>query len=117
MVDLKDIFSGKDPGFMDRLFPDADWRRLLNESSRPKRDQDWTWFWDRFAPYGMLMSEDPPDCRYGTKARAKMSDLLLKGVVMGVIASDEPAAKYKSHGRLLHYWPFLKKDVPDEFRT
>jgi hypothetical protein len=110
MVSLNDAFDGKDPDFMDRLFPEGGWRRNLELSKA--RDSDWTWFWDRFAPNGTLISEDPPGNRM--KSKQEMPAAVMKSVVLGLIESEEPTAKYVCGGRTLHYWCLLKKDIPDD---
>ena len=111
MVNLNDAFAGKDPDFMDRLFPEGGWRRNL-ELSKARRDSDWSWFWNKFAPNGTLISEDPPGNRI--KSKLEMPVAVMKSVVLGLIESEEPTAKYVCGGRTLHYWRLLKKDIPDD---
>ena len=110
MVNLNDVFAGKDPDFMNALFPEGGWRGKLNISEH-KLD-DWSWFWDKFAPNGMLISEDPP--RDYLKSRRDISDVIMKSLVFGLIESETPTAKYTRDESTLYYWRFLKKDVPDD---
>ena len=110
MIDLNDVFAGKDPDFMNALFPEGGWRRKLELSKA--RDFDWAWFWDRFAPNGTLISEDPPGNQM--KPKREMPAAVMKSVVLGLIESEEPTAKYVCDGRTLHYWRLLKEDVPDD---
>lgn len=116
MTNLNDAFDGKDPTFMDKFFPDEDWRAKIAESRRG--ETDWSWFWDTFAPHGMLMDVRPV---YSTKigglirrSEKGMSHAILKSVVLGLIRSSEPDAVMKSKGKTLHYWIFLKENVPDD---
>ena len=109
-VNLNRAFAGEDPEFMSRLFPEGGWRENLALSKG--KNSDWSWFWNKFAPNGMLMSEDPPGRRI--KPMREMSTAIMKAVVLGFIESEEPAAKYDSDGCVLHYWPLLKKDPPND---
>lgn len=109
MVNFNDAFAGKDPDFMDSLFPDLDWRECL---SRSKSEGGWSWFWNTFAPYGMLMSEDPGQGRFKTKN--DMAPALLSAIAKGFLKDTEPSAMFISFDQTLHYWPLLKDGLTDD---
>ena len=111
VTDLNRVFDGKDPAYMDRLFPEGGWRKKLRESNARRRD--WGWFWCRFAPNGMLISEDPPDIR--VKSFGDMPPALLKAVALGFLESENPVAEFRnSRGHVLRYWPLLRGNAPDD---
>lgn len=109
-VDLNRVFDGKDPEFMDRLFPGLDWRERL-QLSESGGETGWSWFWDRFAPHGMLMSSDPA-C-HGMKTAGDMSVALMECVALGFLENTEPAASFRWRGHVYRYWPLLRDGLPD----
>jgi hypothetical protein len=114
MTNLNDAFDGKDPEFMDGLFPDEDWRAKIAEARR--HEIDWGWFWDVFAPHGMLMDVHPV-YRKKTGLVRRDEDLpyaILKSVALGLIRSSEPDAVLNSDGEIIHYWIFLNGNAPDD---
>ena len=115
MTNLNDAFNGKDPEFMDGLFPDEDWRAKIAESRRG--ETDWTWFWNAFAPHGMLMDVRPVyRKKIGLVRRLEkdMSYAILKSVALGFIRSSKPDAIMNSDGTIIHYWIFLRENIPDD---
>lgn len=114
MTNLNDAFDGKDPTFMDKFFPDEDWRAKIAEARQ--RKIDWGWFWDVFAPYGMLMDVHPVYRKKTGLVRREegLSHAILKSVALGLIRSSEPDAVMNSDGKIIHYWIFLNGNAPDD---